>query len=200
MLGRVRPFGEIQLSREELVRYGTSQWYYEDGEGNWGGTDSDENTEDFEWYVEYRMQFLKDSELRQILPQYYMENYRISWWALRYGWVPALALTILVLALPAAALWTAFCIRNRLGQLTAFSCSLVFCLQTAFYLTENLGFQFGDFVNLPFVSEGKISITVSAILAGLILSAYRYDVVLGHNGAISSDSGRSADRRKRIPV
>lgn len=201
LLGRIRPFGEIQLSEEEFIRYGTSQWYYEDGKGNWKrGTDPDENEKDFEFHVEYRMQFLKEPELRQILPQYYMENYRISWWALRYGWVPALALTILVLALPAAALWTAFRIRNRLGQLTAFSCSLVFCLQTAFYLTENLGFQFGDFVNLPFVSEGKISMTVSAVLAGLILSVYRYDVVLSEKTAISSDSGRSADRRKRIPV
>ena len=200
LLGRIRPFGEIQLSEEELIRYGTSQWYYEDGEGNWGGTNSDEDEKDFEEYVEYRMQWLQNPELRQILPQYYMENYRISWWALRYGWVPALALTILILALPAAALWTAFRIRSRLGQLTAFSCSLVFCLQTVFYLTENLGFQFGAFVALPFVSEGKISIIVSAVLAGLILSAYRYDVVLSEKTAISSDSGRSADRRKRIPV
>ena len=200
LLGRIRPFGEIQLSEEELIRYGTSQWYYEDGEGNWGGTNSDEDEKDFEEYVEYRMQWLQNPELRQILPQYYMENYRISWWDLRYGWVPALALTILILALPAAALWTAFRIRSRLGQLTAFSCSLVFCLQTVFYLTENLGFQFGAFVALPFVSEGKISIIVSAVLAGLILSAYRYDVVLSEKTAISSDSGRLADRRKRIPV
>lgn len=200
LLDRVRPFGEIQLSKEELIRYGTSQWYYEDGEGKWGGTDLNEDEKDFKEYVEYRMQFLKEPELRQILPQYYMENYRISWWALRYGWVAALALTILVLALPSVAMWTAFRIRSRLGQLTAFSASLVFCLQTVFYLTENLGFQFGAFVDLPFVSEGKISITVSAVLAGLILSAYRYDVVLSEKTAISSDSGRSADRRKRIPV
>ena len=81
-------------------------------------------------------------------------------------------------ALPAAAFSAAFRIRNRLGRLTAFAGSLALTLQTLFYYLGNLGFQFGSFSNLPFVAEGKISLTGSAVLAGLILSAYRFDTVL----------------------
>ena len=204
LLGRARAFGQIELTEEELVRYGTSQWYYEDGDGNWNNG-SETSVRPFEEHVAYRMQFLEEPDLREILPQSYMENYRISWWALRYGWVPALFLTVLVLALPAAALWTAFRIRNRLGRLTAFSGALVFSVQTVFYLVENFGFQFGAFSNLPFVAEGLVSITGSAVLAGLILSAYRFDTVIeesevpvtsGYHPA-SSDSGTPADKHRK---
>ena len=146
-----------------------------------------------ERHVEFRMQHLDEPALRDILPQHYMENYRAAWWILRYGWAPALALMLLVAALPALALWTAFRIRNGLGRLVSFSAGLLFALQTAVYLLEGLGFQFGGFPNLPFVAEGTISITGSAVLAGLILSAYRFDTVLGEKkgpGATSSGSGR----------
>ena len=100
---------------------------------------------------------------------------------------------LLVAALSALALWTAFRIRNGLGRLVSFSAGLLFALQTAVYLLEGLGFQFGGFPNLPFVAEGTISITGSAVLAGLILSAYRFDTVLEEKkepGATSSGSGR----------
>ena len=104
------------------------------------------------------MQHLDEPTLRDILPQHYMENYRAAWWILRYGWVPALALMLLVAVFPALALWTAFRIRNGLGRLVSFSAGLLFSLQTAVYLLEGLGFQFGGFPNLPFVAEGTISI------------------------------------------
>lgn len=179
LLSRARPFGEIRLTEEEMVRYGTSQWYYEDGEGIWHGEKEPlGDTADFEWHVEYEMQFLKEPSLRNILPQNYLGNYRISWWILRYGWVPALLLTALVLALPVLALGTAFRIKNRLGRAVAFAGGLVFTIQTVLYLIENFGFQFGAFSNLPFVSEGIVSITGSAVLAGMILSAYRFDIVM----------------------
>ena len=194
LLGRARAFGKIDLTDEELVRYGTARWYYEDGPGNWNdGRETASVFDSLERHVETRMQHLDEPALRDILPQHYMENYRASWWILRYGWVPALALMLLVAALPALALWTAFRIRNGLGRLVSFSAGLLFALQTAVYLLEGLGFQFGGFPNLPFVAEGTISITGSAVLAGLILSAYRFDTVLEEKkepGATSSGSGR----------
>ena len=61
---------------------------------------------------------------------------------------------------------------------TALSGSLALSLQSLFYLAGNLGYQFGAFGNLPFVSEGLVSITGSAVMAGLVLSAYRFDTVL----------------------
>ena len=112
LLGRARAFGEIELTGEELVRYGTARWYYEDGPGNWNdGRETDLVSGSLERHVEFRMQHLDEPALRDILPQHYMENYRASWWILRYGWVPALALMLLVAALPALALWNMGSIR-----------------------------------------------------------------------------------------
>ena len=60
----------------------------------------------------------------------------------------------------------------------AFTSGLALSIETVVYLIESLGFQFGEFINLPFVSEGLTSITGSAVLAGMILSAYRFDIVI----------------------
>lgn len=201
LLSRARAFGEIELTDEELMCYRTSQWYYEDGEGSWNyAQDSSMDFLDFEQHVETRSHNLThEPTLRDILPQYYMENYRISWWALAYGWVPALLLTLLCLALPALAWRTALSIRNPLGRLTALAGALVLAIQTVFYIVGCLGCQFGGFSNLPFVSEGVASLTGSAVLAGLILSAYRYDTVTAEPLlATSSDSGRQEDKHREI--
>lgn len=177
LLGRAEAFGEIRLSQEERIRYGTARWYYEDGPGVWKGN-SGGAWETLERHVEYRMQFMDDPQLGDILPQHYYNNYRIAWWILRYGWIPGMLLT----ALPAAAygllFLTALRIRNRLGRLVALAGSIAIGIQFLFYLLGNFGYQFGMFGNLPFVSEGFISITGSALMAGLTLSAYRFDTVV----------------------
>ena len=183
LLGRTQLFGGIALTDEELVRYQTSQWYYEDGEGSWNrgrgeSSQGEDDTDALEWHAYYKMQGIEVPSLRQILPQHYMRNYRISWWVLRYGWIPAILLTLLCLSLPVLALWTALRIRNPLGRLTAFAGALVLTVQTVFYIIGSMGCQFGGFSNLPFVSEGKVSLVGSAVLAGLILSAYRFDTVM----------------------
>lgn len=202
LLGKAEVFGKIRLTEEEMIQYGTSEWYYENGPGNWNGGkigDSGDAFDSLEGYVKYKTQHLTEPSLRKILPQYYMENYRISWWVLRYGWIPAILLTLLCLALPVLALWTACQIRNHLGRLTALAAALALTVQTIIYIIESLGFQFGAFSNLPFVSEGIVSITGSAVLAGLILSAYRFDTVIKEpaEGVTSSDSGIPEDKRRK---
>ena len=131
-------------------------------------------------YVRYKMQFQGDPalKLRDLLPDGHGRNYRIARWILSYGRIPALFLTLLPLWACALMFAAAFQIRNRLGRLTALSGSLALSLQSLFYLAGNLGYQFGAFGNLPFVSEGLVSITGSAVMAGLVLSAYRFDTVL----------------------
>lgn len=59
----------------------------------------------------------------------------------------------------------------------AFGSSMVLSLQILLYTAGNFGYQFGMFTTLPFVSEGKLSSIVNMTLAGLVLSAYRYDRV-----------------------
>lgn len=177
LLGRAELTGEVRLREEELVRYGTSEWYYVDGPGIWKDG-SAEAEEDFEWYVSYRMQFLEEPELEEILPQHYLNNYRFAWWILKAGWIPGILWILLNLAVYILMFHTALHIRNRLARLMAFAGSLALSIQFLFYLLGNFGVQFGAFGNLPFVSEGWASITGTMIMAGLILSAYRFDTVM----------------------
>jgi len=173
LFGRAEMLGEVELTKEELVRYGTSQWYYEEGPGMWS---SDSRT--LEKHIEYRMQFLEEPELEDILPEHYHNNYRIAYWILKFGWISAVLLLALVLATQLLMFTVAFRIHNRLGRLVAISGSITLCVQNVFYLLGNAGFQFGAFGNLPFISEGWVSITGTMIMAGLVLSAYRFDTVV----------------------
>ncbi|MCI8374394.1 MAG: hypothetical protein HFI29_03005 [Lachnospiraceae bacterium] len=177
LLGRAKGFGEVSLSEEELVRYRTAQWYYEDGPGVWKGDGIHETLED---YAKYRMQYQYSDGpgLWDILPQHYHNNYRIAWWILRYGWIPGILFTLFLCAAYGLLFVTAFRIRNRLGRMVALAGSLAMWMQFLFYLLGNFGCQFGMFGNLPFVSEGFASVTGSALMAGLILSAYRFDTVV----------------------
>lgn len=71
---------------------------------------------------------------------------------------------------------------TQLGRLTALAAALTLFIQNLFYFAGNFGFQFGMFGNLPFVSEGWVSITGTMLLAGLVLSAYRFDTVVKESG------------------
>lgn len=176
LLSRTELFGEVQLSDEELLRYTTSQWYYEDGEGRWN------NGEDG-WislgrHVELKLRSGVDFEIEDALPQHYLNNYRISYWIIKYGIIPALVPISLILLTQIVMFAVALKIRNRLGKLTALAGCMAFSVQNGFYFLGNFGFQFGSFGNLPFVSEGMVSITGTMVMAGLILSAYRFDTVV----------------------
>lgn len=185
LLSRAENFGEVQLSREELLNYGTGEWYYgENGAGHWkdqriGETSVEESPfSSFAAYREYRLQFLEHPTLEKILPDKYRSNYRVAWWVLRYGRIPAAALILLSISFPTALLFLTFRIRNRLGRTIALSCSTLLTLETLIYLVENLGYQFSHFSNLPFLAEGWSSITITALAAGMVLSAWRYDRVV----------------------
>lgn len=179
LLGRSRWIGPVSLSEEEKLRYYTSEWYYEDGPGEW----ENDGIRTFEDYVAYRTQFQGEPhlELRDIFPDGYESNYRIAQWIVSYGKIPAFLLTLLPFAACVLLFVTAVRIRNRLGRLTALAGSMALTLQFLFYVVGNFGCQFGAFGNLPFVSEGLVSITGSAVMAGLVLSAYRFDTVMKEN-------------------
>ncbi len=185
LLSRAENFGEVQLSREELLNYGTGEWYYgKNGAGHWkdqriGETSGEDSPfSSFAAYREYRLQFLEHPTLEKILPDKYQSNYRAAWWVLHYGRIPAAALMLLSVILPAALLFLTFRIRNRLGRTIALSGSLLLTLETVIYLIENRGYQFSHFSNLPFLAEGWSSITITALAAGMVLSVWRYDRVV----------------------
>ncbi len=175
LLGRAKPAGRADISQEDLYAYGTGKWYFsEDGPGRWEGI---QTLEEMEAYLN---QFYQEDTvtLENILPQHYQNNYRIAYWILKYGWLPAILLMGAMAVFGALLLGVSFHIRNRLGRLVAFAGSICLIIQYLFYFLGNFGYQFGWFGTLPFVSEGKTGILVNAVLLGLVLSAYRYDLVM----------------------
>ncbi len=132
-------------------------------------------------YAEYKMQYQEADFsifLDDVVPQSYGKNYWIFRWFMKYGRIPAGILLLAVFSMYGLLFATAFQIRNRLGRLAALGGSLALSVQGLLYVLGNFGHRFGMFGNLPFVSEGFVSITGSAVLAGLVLSAYRFDTVV----------------------
>ncbi len=164
LLSRAKFIGEPELTDEEWMNYGTGDWYFKNGEDA-----------DFMPIFRYEGEAPK---LEDVLPQHYLNNYRVAYMILKYGWGIGMLFLALLAGLSGMLIFTAFRIKNRMGFLLAFGSSLVLALQTIFYVAGNFGYQFGSFVNLPFISEGTMSIFVNMILAGLVLSAYRYDRVI----------------------
>lgn len=175
LLGRAEFVGEAECSDEEWMAYGTGDWYFKNGEDA-----------DFMPSFHYKGE---SPTLEDVLPQHYLNNYRIAYVILKYGWGMGVVLLALLAALSGALFATTFRIKNRLGFLLAFGNSLLLSLQMVLYVAGNFGYQFGKFGNLPFISEGRVSVVVNMILAGLVLSAYRYDRV--------TDERRIGQNRKR---
>jgi len=63
--------------------------------------------------------------------------------------------------------------KNPLGNFVGLGCSLVFAVQGSVYILSNLGIQFIGQVNLPFVSNGGVSLFTNFIVLGIMLSVFR---------------------------
>lgn len=100
----------------ELMKYGTRAWYME-GE-----------------QLARRMKYFHPNQsnivLEDIMPQHYRNNYRIAWWVLQYGWIPAALLLVLVAGFYIGLFMAARSIHNPLGRVLVFSCSLCLVSQT----------------------------------------------------------------------
>lgn len=164
LLGRAEVFGEISLTEDELTAYGTGDWYFKNGED-----------------ADFMRPFYYSGDkpqMEDILPQHYLNNYRIAYVILKYGWAVGIAFLAGLAVLTGMLFYTSFRIKNKLGFLLALGSSTALFMQIVFYVLGNFGHQFGMFPNLPFNSEGMVSSIVNMTLAGLVLSAYRYDRVI----------------------
>lgn len=173
LLSRAELLGPVKLTQKELINYGTGAWFFDK-----------KDQEQIEKNPNYNEESVT---LIDILPQHYHNNYRFAFWVLHYGWIPAIFLILMIMGIYVALIYVTSMIHNRLGYLFALSCTITLSGQMILYLLGNLGYQYGWFCTLPFISEGVCSITVNMILAGLILSAHRYDkVVRAENYLIKS--------------
>lgn len=159
LLSKAKPFGSVTVSQGDL---NAIQSKAEDGVA-------------IRYPVTKKYNFLKDS-----LPQYYNKNYRIAYWIIKYGWIIGGALIVVVAAFYISLTVMSARIKNQLAKMLSISCSVCVLLQFIFYLLSNLGYLYGNSVNLPLISDGLCSIIVNTILCACILGAYRYDHVWNH--------------------
>lgn len=164
LLSKAEFIGPISLSEEESVNYLTGKWYFDDL------SDTD---------IKYRMQFASENGiiLEDILPLHYHNNYRVAYWILKYGWFLFFVLISIILTAYGVLFRMIQKINNNMGKIMALSCVIALSTQVIIYVLGNIGYQLGWFCTFPFISEGKCSITINMILAGLACSAYRYDKV-----------------------
>jgi hypothetical protein len=164
LLSRANLIGEVELSEQEMISYFDYSWYY----------DGIIKVDNREW----RREPIELSGLEDILPQHYHNNYMIAYFILSYGWLPGIFLILLLTGICFWLISIALQIRNPMGQLTALSAALCITLQVVFYIMGNLGYQFGYFCVLPYLSEGKVNHITNILLTGILISAYRYDKVI----------------------
>jgi hypothetical protein len=167
LLKNAKLFDEIELSKQQLMAYGTGEWMLPEDK------------------VEHDLRYLHYDEssvtLEKILPQHYHNNYRIAYTIFKYGWIAGISFIGLLIAMIVQLFVITYRIKNKLGFTLSLTSTVVFMFQIIFYLMGNFGYQFGMFCNLPLISEGLTSITVNMILLGLIIAAYRYDKVIEFN-------------------
>lgn len=159
LLSKAKSFGSVTLSKEDLNSIKSK------AEGRVSITDP---------------VIKKDNFLRDSLPQYYNKNYRITYWIIKYGWIIGGALIVVVSSLYIGLTVISARIKNQLAKMLSISCSVCLLLQFIFYLLSNLGYLYGNSVNLPLISDGLCSIIVNIMMFGCVLGAYRYDHVWNH--------------------
>lgn len=172
LYSKAKLIGPINLSQDELLSYKTGDWFFDDMDVT--------EFPNYRYYIDHGL------TLGEVLSDHYYNNYRFATWILHYGWIPAIILISFVLGMCGMLFVVTGKIKNKLGHILAFSCSVCLTIQTLLYLLGNLGHQYGSFSTLPFISEGYGSITVNMILVGLVLSAYRYDNVIKEDKYLNS--------------
>lgn len=175
LLSRAEPVGEVKLTQEEMAEYKTTEWYF--------SPLPDDKTGYLTRDLEYLQKRGERIDLTNILPQHYHNNYRIAFWILHYGLIPAIILLAGIGGMCVMLFFVSFRIRNHLGRMISLCCSMAITWQVVFYVSGNLGYQLGKFPALPFISEGLASCTANMILAGIVISAYRYDRVVAEEDA-----------------
>ena len=176
LLARTPLTGGISLTQEELMSYGTGEWYYGSTDGlPYYQIKDREKTGTLRGYIHYDE---SDVTLWDILPQHYHNNYLIAVLILLCGWLPGLLLLGAIAAFYILIFSRIRKIHGALAGAVSLYCGLCLMLQSLLYVLGNFGFQYSTFTNLPLISEGRLSIMVNMLLLGFIFSAYRYDRVI----------------------
>ena len=176
LLSKSPAAGSLSLTPEELMEYGTGEWYFTYGDAKEAAAEGKKPFSEHHW-----IPFPYDKSevtLWNILPQHYANNYLLAVSILQFGWLAGMLLLAVIAVFYVILFSCILRIRGALAGAVSFHCGLCLLFQSVLYILGNFGFQYGSFPNLPMVSEGRFSILVNMLLLGFILSACRYDRVI----------------------
>lgn len=106
------------------------------------------------------------------------QSYILSFVAAAFGYVAVIGLAVLFGVMMFQIFRIAFGQKNELGMMISFGCGLVFLMLLAMCFLENAGLLPHMSIDIPFISAGGSNVIVSYILAGIVLSVYRYKSIL----------------------
>lgn len=106
------------------------------------------------------------------------QGYILSFVAAAFGYVAVIGLTVLFGVILFQIFRIAFGQKNELGMMISLGCGLVFLTLLALCFLENAGLLPQMSIGIPFISAGGSNVIVSYILAGIVLSVYRYKSIL----------------------
>lgn len=106
------------------------------------------------------------------------QSYILSFVAAAFGYAAVIGLAVLFGVMMFQIFRIAFGQKNELGMMISFGCGLVFLTLLAMCFLENAGLLPHMSIDIPFISAGGSNVIVSYILAGIVLSVYRYKSIL----------------------
>ncbi|MBD5546080.1 MAG: FtsW/RodA/SpoVE family cell cycle protein [Lachnospiraceae bacterium] len=141
-------------------------------------------------YVRYRvLEILRSSrfigrgdgadltELVTTVPDF-NQSYILSFVAAAFGYAVVIGLVLLFGVMLFQIFRIAFGQKNELGMMISCGCGLVFLTLLAMCFLVNIGLLPHISIYIPFISAGGSNVIVSYILAGIVLSVYRYKSIL----------------------
>lgn len=105
-------------------------------------------------------------------------DYILSTLSAYYGILVALVAVLLILLLIRKIFQISSSQKNQLGMMMGYGCGIVFFVSAFWNVLVTLGLVFPTYTFLPFFSYGGVTMVVTYILLGIVLSIYRYKNVL----------------------
>lgn len=122
--------------------------------------------------------FIGASNKKSLLQEGQNSDYILSTLSAYYGILVALVAVLLILLLIRKIFQISSSQKNQLGMMMGYGCGIVFFVSAFWNVLVTLGLVFPTYTFLPFFSYGGVTMVVTYILLGIVLSIYRYKNVL----------------------
>ena len=122
--------------------------------------------------------FIGASNKKSLLQEGQNSDYILSTLSAYYGISAALVAVLLIFLLIRKIFQISSSQKNQLGMMMGYGCGMVFFVSAFWNVLVTLGLVFPTYTFLPFFSYGGVTMVVTYILLGIVLSIYRYKNVL----------------------